>query len=157
MPSAKLKRENVAPGGMAGLAERFKDAGSVIVGVVDRGAKYPDGTGVEEAALWNINGTGKIPKRDWISGFLAKHGRKYTKMSESLIKRVIPGRLARVSALSQIGRSAEGDMKNLIEAWDAPPNAPLTIAKKGFNDPLIHTRRLLKQIRWRIYDRSRDN
>ena len=157
MPSAKLKRIDIVPGGMDGLADKFKDQGIVIVGVTDRGLTYPDGTNVEEAALWNINGTGKIPKRDWVTGFIRKHGRKYTKMSEKLIGRVVSGRLSRVAALSEIGRSAQPDMKNLIEAWDTPPNAPMTVRKKGFNDPLIHTRRLLKAIRWRIYDRRRDN
>jgi hypothetical protein len=156
MPSAKVKRTFVIPGGLASLFERaVGQPGLVDVGILNQGATYPDGTNVEQAALYNINGTAKIPKRDWINGFTAKFGKKYINLSTRMYQRVLIGKIARASALSVIGRDGETDMKNLVEGWAEPPNAPLTIRKKGFNDPLIHTRRLLKEIRWRIHDRSK--
>ena len=42
-------------------------------------------------------------------------------------------------ALTQIGKSAKKETKDIIKQGSMSPNAPLTIKKKGFDHPLWET------------------
>jgi hypothetical protein len=150
MTHARFKRVNVSPGGLDGLIDSLSDGPkSVLVGVIDQTAKYATGTGIEEAALRNINGTVKIPARNWIEGFLQSHGKKYTSLLKKMARSIISKKVTSTSALAEIGRKAQSDMRKLIVDWSEPPNAPTTVKRKGFNDPLVHTKVLQKEIKWK--------
>ena len=43
------------------------------------------------------------------------------------------------SILAQLGADIKGALQEEIRDWTAPENAPYTIEKKGFNNPLIDT------------------
>ena len=43
------------------------------------------------------------------------------------------------AALKALGVILADEIKDQIEGWTTPPNAPSTVAKKGFNDPLVET------------------
>ena len=47
-------------------------------------------------------------------------------------------------------------LKETIAEWSDPPNAPLTIERKGFNDPLVETGKLwnaaVKQGKVEVYE-----
>lgn len=45
--------------------------------------------------------------------------------------------------------------KKIIIEFDTPGNAPLTIAKKGFNDPLIETKEFLKAVEVQFNDNKK--
>ena len=53
-------------------------------------------------------------------------------------------------ALARSGIVAAEAVRQSITDFDDPPNAPSTVAKKGFDDPLIHFRKLRGGIDWRI-------
>lgn len=44
-----------------------------------------------------------------------------------------------VETLDDIGVALRHHLENEIMGWRSPPNAPATVAKKGFNDPLMET------------------
>jgi len=52
-----------------------------------------------------------------------------------------------------MGQKATSIMKNTITEWTEPPNAPSTVASKGYNDPLhdsgTMTRAVTYQVRYK--------
>jgi hypothetical protein len=55
------------------------------------------------------------------------------------------------AAAGFIGNVARDDIKKTIKDMKEPGNAPSTIAKKGFDDPLIETRKLWASIKWKYH------
>jgi hypothetical protein len=104
---------------------------------------------VPSVAHWNHFGTATIPKRPFLNAFMDKYRKQYRKSMSALVKNILRGRLGPDKAERNIGIRAVRDMKKIVEGWKYPPNAPATIARKGFNDPLIHTRHLLRNIKWK--------
>ena len=48
------------------------------------------------------------------------------------------------------GVEINDDLKSSIVGWQAPPNAPSTIAKKGFNKPLVDTGDMLRSTTYQV-------
>lgn len=48
--------------------------------------------------------------------------------------------------MNQMGAVIRGDVQNKIVSISSPPNSQETIARKGFNDPLIDTKTMLRSI-----------
>ena len=107
----------------------------VLVGFLGR-ERYP-GTGpgggggrlVADVALTQERGTRRIPARRFISGAANLYGQGQVSGSPD-----------------EVGEEAVRIMQDLIEVWTTPPNAPITIEKKGFDNPLIHTRRMKNSV-----------
>jgi hypothetical protein len=49
-------------------------------------------------------------------------------------------------ALQKMGEKMHDQLQTSMRDWSTPRNAPSTIAKKGFNDPLVHTGYALNSI-----------
>ncbi len=49
-----------------------------------------------------------------------------------------------------IGGLFVNELKKAIEDWSTPPNAPSTVAEKGFNDPLIKTETMKNSVEYKI-------
>lgn len=45
-----------------------------------------------------------------------------------------------------MGDGIRGQLQTSIRDWTTPPNSPDTIAKKGFNKPLIDTSHMLNSV-----------
>jgi hypothetical protein len=45
------------------------------------------------------------------------------------------------------------NLQKIIDKWALPPNAPDTIRKKGFNNPLIETRKMRDSVKAKVSDR----
>jgi len=73
----------------------------------------------------------------------------YTQVMKALAKNIILGDFSSEKARRNLGIRSVRDLQQVIEDFSQPPNAAYTIAKKGFNNPLIHTRHLKKNIRWK--------
>jgi hypothetical protein len=50
--------------------------------------------------------------------------------------------------LEQLGEQMAEDLVDSLTELTSPPNAPTTVAKKGFDDPLIETGQLRNAIDW---------
>ncbi|MNR01716.1 hypothetical protein D3C85_1175340 [compost metagenome] len=49
-------------------------------------------------------------------------------------------------AMQQIAPNLEKTLKKIMEGWSTPPNAPLTVELKGFNDPLKRSGELIDSV-----------
>lgn len=101
------------------------------------GTKWPDGTV-------------HIPERSFLRATFDANVNKYHALAVKYIGRVLDGTLTARGALMLIGARMERDVKKVIRDFDDPPNAPSTIARKGFDDPLIHTRRMLNATAFKV-------
>lgn len=52
--------------------------------------------------------------------------------------------------LDQMGERIKGQLQQSIRDTDSPPNAPSTVAKKGFNKPLIDTGFMWNQVDYEV-------
>lgn len=108
-------------------------------------------------ALWQEKDIGTeaphIPRRPFMSEtFHGKDGQQeQTKQFERVFHDLIyNGGKRKVPLLKGFGEYMRGRMHDIIEDWSNPANAPATIKKKGFNNPLVHTETMMNSIKWRI-------
>lgn len=92
------------------------------------------------------NGSG-IPPRPFMRVGLWAHltGSRGKDQFEDVMYNIATGQ----SVLQPLKGSLKGFelvVKNLMQHWNSPPNAPSTIAQKGFNDPLIETGQLIDAV-----------
>lgn len=104
--------------------------------------KYDDGASVAEVAAWNHEGTSTIPARPFLTLDPGVVKAKLKWVSEQFFA----GKGTNAEALEHLGKWAVSQVKKKINDGVPPPNAPATIAKKGFDHPLIETRKLLRSI-----------
>ena len=132
-------------------AERLKTATGYVGFNANQGIYYPDGQ-----ALWKVaenNEFGAItkeglysPPRPFMRTTIDENRDEYAQNLKEVAKQYLEGgkgaRLTMVSAL----KIMKMDIQESILSWDTPPNAPMTIERKGFNDPLIDTKVMLKNV-----------
>lgn len=142
---------------------------NLVFGV--RPAKYParklKGGGVAkgtppdlaQVAIWNEYGTEKIPPRPAFRMGLEKGIEVNRKMIDAQLRniaqRVLTGRTADMDRsltvmLTQIGKSAKAETIRIIKTGSTQPNAPATIARKGFDWPLHETGLLEKNVDYEV-------
>lgn len=114
---------------------------------------------VAEIAVIQEYGTEKIPPRPAFRRGL-EEGVKVNKkligaQLKNLVQRAAQGRMSEVHRslvvmLTQIGKSAKAKTKEIISTGDETPNAPATVAKKGFDHPLFETGLLLEHVDYEV-------
>lgn len=53
-------------------------------------------------------------------------------------------------AMNQVAARVAGDIDASLLAWSDPPNAPYTVFRKGFNDPLVETGAMANDIDYEV-------
>lgn len=101
-------------------------------------------------AVWNEFGTEKIPARPFLRKTFLKKKSVWLDYSESLVNQILDGKLNRKNALKLMGERMRDDIKKTMVDLKTPKNAPSTIKKKGFDDPLIDTKKLLNAVEYRV-------
>jgi hypothetical protein len=126
------------------LKELQKQSAFVDVGWFS-GTEYPDGTPVASVAAQNEFGHDNVPPRPFFRHVLKTRAGKWKKvLRDNLAKE--PDVRTTLSALADV---MVEDIKDTIKIWTYPPNAASTIKKKGFNDPLVDTKRMMESVDWR--------
>ena len=137
-------------GGFSAVKKRVLSiVGNIRVGVFSDSPNYPNGASLVDVARKNAFGTARIPARNFMRAWAKKMRVPYTQVMLSLARNVIRGNFGPEKARRNLGIRSVKDLQQVIENFSQPPNAPYTIAQKGFNNPLIHTRHLKKNIRWK--------
>lgn len=108
---------------------------ALSVGVMDDATNLESGRLVAEYAAYNEFGTQKIPARPAMRATLEAHEDRY---ADGLMTMLMAGTDPE-TAMDALGQVVEGDVKQNIAEWQSPPNAPATVARKGFNAPLKET------------------
>lgn len=124
----------------------------VDVGVMGEEARAPHGeegaATLAEVASYNEFGLGTPERsfiRDWYDEFLSKN-RELVRMA---MFRVAQGQLTQKQALELLGQRFQADIQNRIRSGIAPPNAEVTIDRKGSSTPLIDKAHLINGITYR--------
>lgn len=154
MPAARVKRTKY-DGGVKGLQQRARSLNrSVQYGVARNAGSYPGGPQVSDVATWNATGTDNIPSRNFYQKFFDDHFRRGTGRKHmptvvgNFTRQVLAGDVSVKRAVDLIGNTGLKLLREIVKKWKTPPNSAATIKKKGFNDPLIHTKKLLNSLTW---------
>lgn len=134
----------------------------VQVGVVESTNYGPDNDNLSVAQVWQWQEEGvpaqNIPTRPAIRvGFMTpiKSG-LYDKLFVESMQRIAEGKSTFKQEYERIGTKAKVDLKKAVADWDTPPNAPFTVAEKGFNNPLIDSGLLYDSIDSKVANRGSD-
>lgn len=112
------------------------------------GAKYPDTTPIAQVALWNEYGTVTSPPRPFMRATIDTKGPEWPKAMASIMRANPNGQYI----MEQMGEGIQGQLVQTIITWSDPPNAPSTIAAKGFDAPLRDTMLMSRSVGWEVKD-----
>lgn len=135
-------------GSLSAALSKYKDMNaSVRVGVLEN-ATYPDGTPVAMVAFWNEYGTRTSPVRAFFRTTVSEQKKNWVLSVQNLMK--IHNDPKQVMGL--IGVHMQEQIVQSINTWSDPPNSAYTIAKKGFDKPLVETGLLMRSIKSEVGD-----
>jgi hypothetical protein len=122
--------------------------GDLEVGFFE-GETYPDGTSLPTVAAQNEFGdpAKKIPPRPFFRTTISKNSDEWGNLVAKAAKFY---NYDEKQVLSVLGQKIKEQIQDSIRSWDSPPNAPRTIEKKGFNNPLVDTRQLLNSPEYKV-------
>ena len=130
-------------GSLSAALSKYKDMNaSVRVGVLEN-ATYPDGTPVAMVAFWNEYGTRTSPVRAFFRTTVSENKKNWVLSVQNLMKMHNDPK----QVMGLIGVHMQEQIVQSINTWSDPPNAPYTIAKKGFDKPLVETGLLMRSIK----------
>lgn len=133
-------------GSLAAALSKYKDMNaSVRVGVLEN-ATYPDGTPVAMVAFWNEYGTKTSPVRAFFRTTVSDQKKNWVLSVQNLMK--MHNDPQRVMGL--IGEHMKGNIVESITTWSDPPNSAYTVAKKGFNKPLVDSSQMSRSITFEV-------
>lgn len=130
------------------------------------GSHYPNGRPVATVARWQEQGTVPRPGNSGIPPrpFMREGTVQTVRSGRSAQAKVVKGALKDI--LIHMGNPKKGStyrhsyaragkelvklMRGAIRGWKLPPNAPSTVASKGFNNPLVETDRMHDSVDYRI-------
>lgn len=112
------------------------------------GATYPDGTPVPMVAAINEfgNPANNQPPRPFFRNAISNHEAEWQEAAAKFIENGDETR----DVLSLLGEVIVDDIKESIRTLDAPPLSPVTIARKGFDKPLIDTSNMLNSVSYEV-------
>lgn len=133
----------------------------MVVNIGVKPAVYPDGTKLSEVVAYNNYGTPTIPPRPVfrIAAEKIMSGEEFRKRMKAYLHNVVvygannQGDLIEIEKklLTTTGQQVAAECKRIINnGTDLIGNAPSTIAKKGFNQPLYETGLLVKNIGYEV-------
>ena len=117
----------------------------VKVGVLDN-SKYPDGTSVATVAFKNEYGFKNIPSRPFFRQTIQEQKKAWALLMQQGFK----AGYTLEKCFGLVGTAMQNDIQMSITQWTTPPNAPYTIAKKGFDKPLIDSSLMRDSIKYEI-------
>lgn len=134
---------------LAEIAARL-GAGKILRAGFLEGATYPDGEPVATIAAANEFGRpeNNQPPRPFFRNAIAGNRERWTKGFGVLLQQ---GRTVE-QALALTGEVIRGDIQSSIRKLTDPPLAAYTVAKKGFDKPLIFTGHMLRSVDYEISD-----
>lgn len=98
-----------------------------------------------------------IPPRPWLQFSVDHYLDDWTKLARELVNQCIyDDGFSYTEVYNQLGKQMVKDVKRTIKEFKDPKNAPLTIANKGRDDPLVDTGRLEDSITWYLERRGND-
>lgn len=145
--------------GLKKFFQRLKvfDGLEVVVGIPkEAGSQEREGgTTLAEIAATHEFGAGNIPQRSFLRATFDIHEKKYASILEKATAKVLKNANPK-QALFVLGETARRDVVTRINEGIPPPNAPLTIARKGSSLPLVDTGMLRNSITAVVQEETRE-
>ncbi len=130
-------------GSLSKALSKYKDMNaSVRVGVLEN-ATYPDGTPVAMVAFWNEYGTRTSPVRAFFRTTVSEQKKNWVLSVQNLMKMHNDPK----KVMGLIGIHMQEQIVQSINTWSDPPNSAYTIAKKGFDKPLVERGIMMRSIK----------
>lgn len=132
------------------LDRRLKDATDanyVEIGFFPEQMHPEAGMPLAQVATLQEYGTSTIPPRPFMRYTAANESRGWGEEFAAGFKAV--GHKMK-PALKGVGKLVKMQVQRNIRAWSAPPNAASTVRKKGFNNPLIETRYMHNNVKYKV-------
>lgn len=131
---------------LGALEQKITRGGTLRVGFLE-GSKDPTGLANAQKAFWNEFGTVRIPARPFFRTTIARESPTWgAKLAAALKATNYDGE----KALALLGQSMRDDVESSIAQWDSPGNAESTIARKGFDDPLIEKGDMQRAVDYKV-------
>lgn len=124
------------------IGDKIGRAREVRVGFLES-ATYPDGTPVATVAALNNFGATNIPARPFFTDMIAGKSPDWADRFARVLKLCDYDTDA---ALARMGDGIAGQLRRSIIETNNPPLSPVTIARKGFDTPLIDTGHMLASV-----------
>ena len=135
-------------GSLSAALSKYKDMNaSVRVGVLEN-ATYPDGTPVAMVAFWNEYGTRTSPVRAFFRTTVSENKKNWVLSVQNLMKMHNDPK----QVMGLIGVHMQEQIVQSINTWSDPPNSAYTIAKKGFDKPLVERGIMMRSIKSEVGD-----
>ena len=148
--------------GWQGLLDMFADAkhAEIEVGIFAESGKHPKSRKLLIAEVAHIQEYGaperNIPERRFLRDTYDRLGARFADQAGRVMQRVIDRQLSLSQGLQTIGAIQASAVKETINDWTTPPNAPRTIAKKGKDDPLVDSRVMRNSVKFKKYLKGRE-
>ena len=109
---------------------------------------YPDGKRIGRIATINEYGVPEHnqPPRPFMRYTVIKNRSKWV----DILQDMLPENMDVKRSLEILGDVVSEDVSDMIKAFADPPNRPSTIARKGFNDPLVDTGLMRDSVGWKV-------
>ena len=125
------------------------------VGFIDGSITYDRGRNVPTVAYWqeygvlSRSGSGDffIPPRPFMSYSSRVFADTFSEIVSSGLKE---NKFNSKKVIEEASKELKDRIELSIVEWDIPANAAYTIAKKGFDDPLIETHKMLNSVDYKV-------
>ncbi|PND34535.1 hypothetical protein C1I89_10135 [Achromobacter pulmonis] len=130
------------------MAKKLGDGGSLRVGFLE-GATYPDGTPVALVAAVNEFGRPdrNQPPRPFFRSMIAEKQKGWPRALGAVAKN---NDYDIDKALGQMGEGIKGQLQESIRELDSPALSPVTVARKGFEKPLVDTGHMMNSVDYEV-------
>ena len=131
------------------FAKLIKDCNE-LQAEIDFAGSYEDGTPVAQVAIWQEFGTVNIPSRPFMRTAIRNSKLKLTVEATKEFNRQLKGPCSARTIFNVEGAVLRDAVIHEIDAGHYTPNAPATVAKKGFNHPLLDTGKMRDSTTYKV-------
>ena len=128
------------------MARQVSRPASLRVGFLGN-ATYPDGKSVALIAALQEFGTSRMPARPFFRNMIAQRSPGWPAAVAANLR---ANNYDAERSLDDVGEVIAGQLQMSIRDLTSPPLAPSTIARKGFDKPLIFTGQMLNSVSWEV-------
>ena len=132
---------------LAEISAMASSPATLRVGFLEGGGAYPDGTSVAMIAVVNEYGKFAQPPRPYFRNMIAAKSPEWPAAIAGLLS---ANGCNPVAALSLAGEAIKGQLQESISTLTSPPLAASTIARKGFDKPLIERGIMLHSVAYEV-------
>ena len=92
----------------------------------------------------------KIPERSYFRSTFDENANEWSDYALGLVDKILNGTETARGVAEKLGARIQRDVQRTIRELSSPSNAPVTVARKGTDNPLIDTGRLRQSVTYRV-------